>query len=267
MKYLRLLVIAAVLATASSSCKKDGGGGINLFSLSQDKEFGKQTADEINANPAQYPLLAEDTPEHQRAYSYLRAMRDNILNTGRVQYKDDFEWELKIIKDDATLNAFVTPGGYIYVYTGLIKYLDRADDLAGVLGHEIGHADRRHTTQALTRQYGLEVLLAIVGGNAAQLGTIAANFASLSYSRENEAEADEYSVIYLNGSPYACNGAASFFQKLIDAGQGGGGPVFLSTHPAPASRVQDINAKAAEVGCRTSPSNDAGYAQLKTDVN
>ena len=73
-----------------------------------------------------------------------------MMDDEHVADFSDFDWELKIIHDDETLNAFCAPGGYIYVYTGLIKFLAHEDNLAGVIGHEIAHADLRHSTQQLT---------------------------------------------------------------------------------------------------------------------
>lgn len=261
-----LWLACAVFMTASTACDKNNN--INLLSVSDDKKLGEQTAAQIAADPTNYPLL--DPATHQTAYAYLEGMKTRILNSGKLTYKDDFKWEMHIIKDDNTLNAFCTPGGYIYVYTGLIKYLDRADDLAGVLGHEMGHADLRHTSRQITQQQGYDYVLKIVlGQNAAGLAQIATQLKDLSYSRSYEKEADEASVKYLSGTDYACNGAASFFEKLIAAGQAGQTPVFLSTHPSEDSRVADINATATKLNCDKSAISESGttYAQFKAAVN
>lgn len=248
MKKLFIGVLAFCSLAAISSCKD---GGINIFSIEDDKNLGAQVEAEIAANPTEYPLLPRTGNEAQ--YAYLEAMRDEILASGKLNHRSDFVWKLYIIKDDATLNAFCTPGGYIYVYTGLIKYLDNASSLAGVLGHEMAHADRRHSTDQMTQQYGLTTLLQIVAGeNPGQLATIAANLTSLAFSRGHEKEADEYSVIYLCPTTYRANGAASFFEKLGPEGQGA--PAFLSTHPAPENRVININKKDTDLGCANTPS-------------
>jgi len=221
-------------------------GGINLFSLQRDIDLGKQVETEIAANPTDYPILSET--QYPEAYGHLRRITRTILNSGEVSHKDDFEWKTYLIKDDNTLNAFCTPGGYIYVYTGLIKYLEKESHLAGVMGHEIAHADRRHSTDAMTRQYGVSLLLQIaLGENPGALTQLATQIAELSYSRKAESEADDYSVIYLTPTEFQGNGAAGFFQKLLDQGQGGATPEFLSTHPNPDNRVESINAKWKEL--------------------
>jgi predicted Zn-dependent protease len=232
----------------------DENNNFVLFSIEDDKKLGLQVSQEIAADPTQFPILSRTT--NVAAYGYMDDMRNAILNSGEVAYKDEFVWEMHIIDADV-LNAFATPGGYIYVYSGLIKYLDTADDLAGVLGHEIAHSDLRHTSRNLQKQQGVAVLLSILlgedPGQLAQIaGQIAGTISGLSFSRDFEQESDAKSVDYLSNTPYACNGAASFFEKLEAQGQAGGTPEFLSTHPSPDSRVEDINAKATDVGCSTS---------------
>lgn len=271
----RSALILLLLSTLGSfaSCKKEDGTPtceiipFNAFTLQQDRDLGLQVANQINADNRQYPILPES--QNPEAYQMIRRITTNILNSGNVRYKTDFAWEVKIIRDNNTLNAFCTPGGYIYVYTGLIKFLDSEDDLAGVMGHEIAHADRRHSTKSMTTQYGLDAVLRIVtGGDSSLVTTIAANLGTLRYSRCHESEADAYSVEYLSGTPYKCNSAANFFQKLLNLNQTSGTPVFLSTHPGESDRVQQINSKAQTKGCNTttSTSDQAAYQRIKNSL-
>lgn len=244
------------IAAAFQACKNDDDDGptkILLFPISRDVSLGQEVKQEIFNTPQSYPLL--DSVQYASAYSYIRGLKDSILNSGEVDYKDDFAWEVYIIQDDSTLNAFATPGGYLYFYTGLIKYLDNEDDLMGVMGHEIAHADKRHSVKQLQRQYGIDLLLSIaLGSQPSQVGQIlgglAGNLGTLKFSRDAETEADEESVKYLAKTAYRCDGAATFFKKLSAAGSSGG-PVFLSTHPSPDDRVANITLKALELGCDT----------------
>jgi predicted Zn-dependent protease len=243
-------ILAAALLTG---CDEEP----NLFTVQDDIDLGQQLADEIAANPVEYPVL--DPTEYAKAYGHLNRIRDTILQSDDITYRDDFVWSLKIIDDDEVLNAFAAPGGHMYVYTGLIRFLDREDDLAGVLGHEIAHADRRHSTQQLTKRYGIATLIGLVlGEDPGLLAEIAAGLVSLSFSRTDESEADEFSVYYLCDGHYAANGAAEFFRKL----DGASVPAFLSTHPNPDNRVEAIDALAAELGCSTEPYADAQYQAL-----
>lgn len=258
------LFLALCLSVFLSSCDKDEG--VNVFTIDQDKQLGQQVKDEIASDPVKYPILSRTT--YASAYAYLEQMKTTILASGNVTHKDDFVWELFIIHDDNIQNAFCTPGGYIYVYTGLIKYLDNATTLAGVLGHEIAHADKRHTTEAMTKQYGLSTLVSVLlGENQNQLTDIAQSLVGLTFSRENETEADKYSVRYLCPTIYRANGAGEFFTKIIAMG-GSQIPEFLSTHPNPDNRVNNINTEAGSLACTggniSSTEDVAGYANFKS---
>ncbi len=139
-------------------------------------------------------------------------------NQAILKYADKFDWKVDIIKNDSVLNAFCAPGGYICVYTGIIKFLDNEAQFAGVLGHEMAHADRRHSTDQLTKAYGIQLLLGIVlGNNQSQLAQIAADLAAgvatLAFSRDAEYESDEYSVKYLYNTAYDARGVRGLFSQ------------------------------------------------------
>ena len=242
------------------SCGVQGGQGVNLFTIEQEQELGRQVKQEIESNPSEYPLLPEQGNE--QIYQYIRSLRDYILNSGQLAHRNDFAWEVKIIKDDETLNAFCTPGGYIYVYSGLIKFLDNESELLGVLAHEIAHADLRHSTRQLTKIYGLQVLVAIATGKSEPglVEQIALGLASLKFSRSHESEADANSVLYLCNSPYDAAGAAGFFEKMLDRPTP---PQFISTHPSPANRVKAIHERKQELGCSGSKTGQSKYQQMK----
>lgn len=216
--------------------KAPGGAVGILMPISQDLQMGEATVQQIEGEPTTYPIL--DSASNPVAYGHIYRIRTNILNSGKVYYKDDFPWRIRIIKDDNTLNAFCTPGGYIYVYTGIIKYLDNEMQLAGVMGHEIAHADRRHSANQMLKAYGLQTLIDIfTSGSTQQIAQVAAQILALKFSRSDETEADDYSVRYLYGTEYDPQGAKFFFQKI---GNSQGVPEFLSTHPNPDNRVTNI---------------------------
>lgn len=225
---------------------KELGSGFNLFTVQNDKDLGKEVAAEIDANPAEYPVL--DSSRNVKAYKFLYDMRDRILESGSVKHKDEFLWRLRIIKDDETKNAFCTPGGYIYVYTGLMKFLDAEDQLAGVLAHEIAHADFRHSTRQMTRMYGIQVLLNVLAGDREALKQVTSGLLGLRFSRSHEKEADRGSVHYLCPTEYNAAGGAAFFKKIEEAG-GTSTPEFLSTHPNPKNRIESFYNEQIELGC------------------
>lgn len=261
MKKLLLIISSVAILGSFSGCNttKDGGG-FNLFTPEQDMELGKQVEQEIASDPKQFPILPEKGNE--QVYNYIRGITRKILNTGKVSYSDKFAWEVKIINNNETLNAFCTPGGYIYVYTGIIKYLDSEDQLAGVMGHEMAHAALRHSTRQMTKLYGISALTSILTGKAEPglLEQIALGLISLKFSRTHETEADEHSVIYLCGTDYRADGAAGFFKKIES---GSNPPEFLSTHPNPGNRIEDIQAKAKSLGCTGNKTNQSEYDRIK----
>lgn len=244
----RMILLSGVLMSFATCSKNPDDSSINIFSIEDDKQLGAQVNAEIQSNPQEFPILSRT--QYAASYEYLYKIRDRILNSGKVFYKDEFVWEFYIIEDDSTLNAFATPGGYIYVYTGLIKYLQAEDQLAGVLAHEVAHADRRHSTDQLTKAYGLSAMIQVALGNDPGLLTeIAASLLSLSFSRSAESEADDYSVTYLCPTVYEADGAADFFSLLEQGGASGGTPEFLSTHPDPGNRIVKIEERADALNC------------------
>ena len=225
-----------------------GDDGVNLFSIKDDLSLGAQLKSQIEQDTS-FAIL--DRTAFPSAYVFLESMLTDILASDNIRYKDDFPWEITILHDDETLNAFAAPGGYLYVYTGLIKFLESKDDLAGVLGHEVAHADRRHSTQQLTQRYGISLLLGVIGGqDPSTLSQVLGSLVGLQFSRSDEEEADRFSVHYLCDTEYAANGAASFFEKITAKG-GPRPPEFLSTHPNPDNRVAAINGLAKEQACDT----------------
>lgn len=263
-----VLVIVSITLVSCEFMKKayntssDAVSNVNVFPYTQDIELGKQVQQEIESQPNDFPILAKNS--NRQIYQYVEGLKQTILNSGELKYKDAFEWEITLIDDDETLNAFATPGGYIYIYTGLIKFLDSEDELIGVLGHEMAHSDRRHSTRQLTKSLGLSMLLDAVLGQQDAVEQILGQLAGLKFSRSHESEADEYSVRYLCNTSYNSDGAAGFFVKLANQPTP---PEFLSTHPSPDNRVEDMAAFETEFGCRGSSKNTAKYNQMKALLN
>ena len=242
-----------------------------VFTPENDVELGKMSAQSLAEDLDQYPILPEG--EHPEAYSHLRRVVGGIIDSPEIQYQDVFAYDqMRIINRDDVLNAFCTPGGYIYVYTGLIKYLDQEDHLAGVLGHEIAHAEKRHGSMRLQKEYGVKALtsflLLTVPISASDYinAKIMKDLLGLSYSRDQEAQADEYSVRYLSTSDYACDGTAGFFIKLKETGNDVGIPEILSDHPDSASRIREIQKEAKRLGCSIEPADPSRWKAFQASL-
>ena len=249
------------LSLLLTSCA-DSTNRVVLFSVDDDKALGSKVAAYTDsAYRAKNQLLERTDPANQPAYRLLDAVVTRVLNSGQLQYRNEFAWDVKIVRDATVRSIFVTPGGHLYVSSGLLKYLDTEDQLAGVLAHEIAHADRRHASRQLQQQYGTSLLLSLVlGENPHQLAQLAAGLEQLRFSRAVENEADQYAVRYLHGTAYyASDGAVGFFRKASLAGA----PEFLSIHPNSGARVEAIEAEAQRLGGPLRSADNGKFNQLK----
>lgn len=257
-KFLLFLIVVSLV-----SCKSKDGD-YTFFSASDDVKMGAAMHQQI-ANDAKFNIL--DTAKYKTAYQTLYSIRDAILNSGKILHKDEFEWNLYIVKDDSVNNAFCTPGGYIYVYTGLIKFLQTEEELAGVIGHEMAHADMRHSTDQMTKAYGLKVLIALIAGeDYSQYLEAGESLLQLSFSRSDEKEADLKSVSYLCETDYKASAFAQFFKRIQETEQDARMLQFLSTHPNPENRVENIIAEWKKLCNNEGKDFTASYKQLKESL-
>ena len=225
---------------------------LNIFPDSEDMQLGKQIDEEIKKDPKQYPILTNKPKIKQ----YVESVGNKILASPSIVKRGVYAYQYEIIHDDSTINAFCTPGGYIYVYTGLMKFIDNEATLAGVIGHEIAHAERRHATNRMTKQYGTQILIGLIlGQNPSQVAEVTANlftgFALLANSRADESEADEWSMKYLQTTSYYPGAITYFFEKMMaKKGGGGGGALerFFSTHPLDEDRIAHVNQLLTKMG-------------------
>lgn len=187
----------------------------------------------------------------------LKARVDRI--TGRlvaqaIKYRpetESWEWSVEVIDDPKTVNAWCMAGGRMAIYTGLIEKVRPTDDeLAQVMGHEISHALAKHTAEKMSRALALQLgvtALAVSqrdspsGGLAVQGAALAAVVAlELPNSREAETEADRIGIELAAKAGYNPHAAVSLWQKMGEVGGGASRFDFLSTHPAPAKRMETL---------------------------
>lgn len=243
--------VVAMGALLAGNCS-GGSIGFNVFPDAKDIELGRQVDGEIRKTPQEYPIL-QGRPDVK---AYVEEIGQRILASPEIKKKGVYAYQFEIIQDDKTINAFCTPGGYIYVYTGLLKFLENEASLAGVIGHEIAHAERRHATRRMTTQLGYQMLISVVlgdtPGQAAQLaGNLFTGLALLKNSRGDETESDTYSFKYLQATPYYPGAIRYFFEKVQGESGGSRGGSFerlLSTHPLPQDRFDHINKMLSEIG-------------------
>lgn len=241
----------------------------NAFTPAEDAELGRQMHEEIASQPGQYPMLNDATIRN-----YVQNITNRILQSPEIKYRSVFPYNVHIINDAQTVNAFCTPGGYIYVYTGLMKTVDNEATLAGVLGHEIAHAELRHSTERITKAYNAQIVLSIIlGKNPSMLEEIVANLftglALLKNSRDDESEADEYSFRYLRSTQWYPGAIIYFFQEASQGSRMSSFEEFFSTHPSPPDRIRTMEQRLREANI-PQPSeaqlNARGYMQIKRQL-
>ncbi len=242
-KTYTLFIVSFMMLLLGSCSDVDDITKINIFSAEDDIKLGQDLDAQIRSDQAEYPILNNAT-----ATKYVQDMVDQIIDSPEIEYRDKFAYTVTLINRDDVVNAFAAPGGYIYVYTGLLKFLDNEATLAGVMAHEIAHAERRHSTKRLTKAYGAEFLLGLVLGTdpdaTAELAAgILTNVAFMQNSQSDEFEADEYSFKYLETSKWYPGAIKLFFNKITE--NGGSSSNFLeellSTHPMPEERIQKVD--------------------------
>ena len=158
-------------------------------------------------------------------------------------YRDYFRFTL--LADPQTVNAFALPGGPVFITEGLYRRLETEGQLAGVIGHEIGHILSRHSNKQMARAglfQGIAGAIGVLGGDvsSAQMGQMVGAVLSTKYGREAELESDRWGVRLAADAGYDPRAMIGLMKILDEAGGGGGQPEFLSTHPKPANRVAYI---------------------------
>lgn len=204
----------------------------NVVSVPQEIQLGEQMHQEI---AAQKPLIHDPVLS-----SRINSMGARLVNQ---LPKKDFEYRFYVVEDE-TPNAFTIPGARIYVHSGLLKFADSDDMLAGVVAHEIGHAYERHSAKMVSRATGMEQLAGMIfKGEKQKLGQIALGLAGggilNSYGRQDEREADDIGYYLLRRAGYSENGLLQFLQKLEKLA-GPGSSSFMSSHPPTTERIERL---------------------------
>jgi Zn-dependent protease with chaperone function len=200
-------------------------------------------------------LIYPQTQTGQKAVPELEGMVAELGNrlTKGSPYK--FEWH---VVQDANVNAFAVPGGHVVVFTGLITAAGSAEELAGVLAHEVQHVLLRHSLRAMVHDIGWQATLSLLLGNwgGGTIETLAHQLGGLKFGRDQERQADVEGLALLKREAIDPNGMIAFFEKL--AKQGGSPPVLLSTHPASDDRANALREEIQKLG--PWPSNPLPYS-------
>ena len=174
--------------------------------------------------------------------------------------KSPYKFSFHVLADPRTVNAFALPGGPIFITEGLLRLLKSEAELAGVIGHEIGHVIARHSSERLAKQQLTQGLLgALVVGSGdystAQIGQVVGSMINMSYGREDELESDALGIRIMAEAKYDPRAMIRVMEVLANASGGSSQPEFMSTHPAPENRSERIKEAIAKQYPRGVPEN------------
>jgi predicted Zn-dependent protease len=209
-----------------------------MISTAQEVSIGNQVAAEVETKYR----LSQNTAQIER----VNAIGSRIA---AVSDRQDLKYYFKVL-DNKDVNALSTPGGYVYVNSGLIEKAND-DELAAVIGHEVGHIAARHSVQAMQANMGTSLVASLVFSRVEtteqvrQAAAIGLNLIMLGYSREDEFEADKLGVRYTYYAGFDPNGAVTFMEKLLREEKGDNSFVYLRSHPLYSDRIAKAAAYAA----------------------
>lgn len=244
MKYYFSPLLLSCLLIFSSCVKNPVTGKRNFMLLSEKREIAM--GQEADPDIVRFFGLYEDA-----------AMQKFISEKGQemaaISHRPDLPYEFKIV-DSPVVNAFAVPGGFVYFTRGIMAHFNNEAEFAGVLGHEIGHVTARHSARQYSKSMLAQVGLVagmVISPEFAQFADVAqqgVGLLFLKYGRDAERESDELGVEYSTKIGYDADEMAGFFNTLDRiSGQGGEQvPEFLSTHPHPQNRLQDVRQLAAQ---------------------
>lgn len=236
-KALRLVWIAMLLAMGGCATNlATGERHLNFTSQDQEVAMGQQADQEISASLGLYP--------NESLQRYVQNLGAKLAATSELP---NLPWTFRVV-DDPGVNAFALPGGFIYVTRGILAHLSNEAELAGVLGHEIGHVTAQHSVHRMATQQlaqlglGVSVALKPELQPYAEAAGAGLGLLFLKYSRDDENQADALGVRYMTragSDPRQLIAVMAMLESVSDDG-GGRVPEWLATHPSPGNRREHI---------------------------
>jgi predicted Zn-dependent protease len=241
MKHYTLFILLVAVATLALSCATTGPGGkkdLILISTEQEIQLGQEFDKQVRAESK---IL-----DNQAWQDYFDRIGQSIV---AVSDRKDLQYHFTVI-ESPDINAFAVPGGYVYIYTGLLDIIENEAQFAAVTAHEVSHVVARHSIKRMQQVLGVALLYQIVIGEASSEAVDAAiglglNIALSGYSRDYEREADKYGVYYMEVAGFNPEGAVGLFDQLEKAqGEAGEGSSFFenlfASHPETQERIKNV---------------------------
>ncbi|MBX3301270.1 MAG: M48 family metallopeptidase [Nitrospira sp.] len=229
-----------------------GRSQLLMTSVGQEMQMGAQAYNQVKSDPKMPP--SQDPREVEPVKRVAARIVEAAKRSKYAEMAKQFQWEVTVIKDDKTANAFALPGGKMAVYTGMFPMAKTEAGLAAVMGHEVVHALARHGAERMSQgqvaNVGLQVVGAAIGlsgGNPmlsqatmAALGAGAQVGVLLPFSRKHESEADYVGILLAADAGYDPRESVALWERMAEATGGSGPSEFLSTHPSHGTRIDQL---------------------------
>jgi metalloendopeptidase OMA1, mitochondrial len=240
------------LTTGCETNPYTGRSQLIMTSISDEMQMGAQAYSQVKNDPKM--KQAQDPREIEPVKRVTSRIIEAAKRSKYAEMAKQFQWEVTVIKDDKTMNAFALPGGKIAVYTGIFPVAKTEAGLAAVLGHEVTHALARHGAERMSQGQLANTTLQVIGtaagmstGNAmlgeatmAALGAGAQVGLLLPFSRKHESEADYIGILLAAEAGYDPRESVHLWERMEQMSGGGGPSEFLSTHPGHETRIEQL---------------------------
>lgn len=235
------IVIFSVIKYFSSSEVNEITGEKQYISLTKEDEIA------MGINSA--PQMAQEFGGLSRNAQYqelVKRVGAKVVNNSDA-HKTNYPFQFYVLADNRTVNAFALPGGPIFITEALLTRLQNEDQLAGILGHEVGHVIARHSAEQMSKQelsQGISGAAGVAAGdaNSAYYAQVVANMVNMKYGRDDELESDDLGVRFMIQAGYNPEALIGVMDILEEASGGSQVPEFQSTHPSPSNRREKIKA-------------------------
>jgi predicted Zn-dependent protease len=239
-----LAVPPAPILQSCATVPVTGRSQLRLISEAEEARIGVQAFAQLREKEVQQGRLLSEQ-EDPAAHAWVSGVKERVIWASGLG--SAYKWEYMIINAPKTVNAAAIAGGRIIVYTGILPVAQDDAGLATIIGHEVGHVMAHHTAERISQNQLLSVLAVAAGAaGGGELGMAAVGLGGqvgflLPYSRAHETEADHIGLLLMAKAGYDPRESVALWQRMEKASGGSGrGPEFLSTHPNPGTRINNL---------------------------
>ena len=234
------------------------------YTSADQNKIGYEIQNYIENTPSLFPMM--DRAANAKEYNYVMTILNTLVNTTSINTRDTFAWEVNVIQDDEIRSAFAAPGGKIFIYTGLLKFISGENELLGILAHEIYYSDSGLAMKYLQSKYSkTELILGdiLLGKDVDGMDQLCLFLKDLAYTEDEVIEADNFAMNVI--CPFQYN--ALGIKTIIDeANQSSSAVMWLDVRPSAANRIDNIVEKAELCGDEEDPTFSERYEAFKDQL-